>query len=113
MDPAAQGGTVTVDVSLDGPLPSGARPDLNIDGTIQVQRLTSIVFTGRPTVAQDNAVVGLFRLDPDGRTATRVQVRIGRISANAVEVVQGLRPGEKVILSDLSLSGDTERIRIK
>lgn len=113
MDPGAQGGTVTIDVSLDGPLPSGARPDLNIDGTIQLERLQNIVFSGRPTIAQDNSLVGLFRLDPDGRAATRVQVRIGRVSANAVEIVQGLRPGDKIVLSDVGLSGNTERIRIK
>jgi|SRR5688572_12604845 len=113
MDPAAQGGTVTIDVSIDDALPSGARPDLNIDGTIQLQRLNNIVFTGRPTVAQDNAVVGLFRLDPDGKTATRVQVRLGRVSANAVEVVQGLQPGDRIVLSDVPLPDNAERFRIK
>ncbi|HEV7836664.1 MAG TPA: HlyD family efflux transporter periplasmic adaptor subunit, partial [Gemmatimonadaceae bacterium] len=113
MDPAAQGGTVSIDVSLDGALPAGARPDLNVDGTIQLQRLANIVFTGRPTLAQDNAVIGLFRLDPDGKAASRVQVRLGRISANAVEIVQGLVPGDKVVLSDVSLPDNTERIRIK
>jgi len=113
MDPAAQGGTVTIDVAIDESLPPGARPDQNIDGTIQLERLKNIVFTGRPTLAQDNAVVGLFRLDPDGRTATRVQVRLGRVSANAVEVVQGLRPGDRIVLSDVPLPDGTERIRIK
>jgi hypothetical protein len=92
MDPAAVGGTVVIDISLDGPLPAGARPDLNVDGTIELERLRSIVFTGRPTIGQDNAVVGLFRLDTDGKTATRVQVRLGRASANTVEIVQGLQP---------------------
>jgi multidrug efflux pump subunit AcrA (membrane-fusion protein) len=71
------------------------------------------VFSGRPTIGQDNAVVGLFRLDPDGKTATRVQVRLGRASASTVEIVQGLQPGDRVILSELSLDGDTDRIRIK
>jgi HlyD family secretion protein len=113
MDPAAQGGSVAIDVSLDGTLPAGARPDLNIDGTIQLERLSNIVFTGRPTVGQDNAVVGLYRLDADGNTATRVQVRLGRMSANSVEIVQGLRPGDKVVLSDVQLPDDTERIRIR
>ena len=112
MDPA-QGGTVSIDVSLDGALPAGARPDLNIDGTIQLERLNNIVFTGRPTVGQDNAVVGLFRLDADGQTATRMQVRLGRTSANSVEIVQGLRPGDKVVLSDVQLPDDTEWIRIR
>jgi HlyD family secretion protein len=113
MDPAAQGGTVSIDVSLDGALPAGARPDLNIDGTIQLERLKNIVYTGRPTLAQDNAVIGLFRLDPDGKAASRVQVRLGRISANAVEIVQGLVPGDRVVLSDVSLPDNTERIRIR
>jgi HlyD family secretion protein len=113
MDPGAQGGTVTIDVSIDQSLPAGARPDLNIDGTIQLERLKNIVFTGRPTLAQDNAVVGLFRLDPDGSTATRVQVRLGRISANSVEVVQGLQPGDRIVLSDVPLPDGAERIRIK
>lgn len=113
MDPAAQGGTVTIDVSIDGALPPGARPDLNVDGTIQLERLKDVVFTGRPTVAQEQAIVGLFRLDPDGRSATRVQVRLGRVSANAVEVLQGLRPGDRIVLSEVALASDADRIRIK
>jgi multidrug efflux pump subunit AcrA (membrane-fusion protein) len=113
MDPAAQGGTVSIDVSLDGVLPAGARPDQNVDGTIQLERLKNIVYTGRPTLAQDNAVIGLFRLDPDGKAASRVQVRLGRISANSVEITQGLVPGDRVVLSDVSLPDNTERIRIK
>ncbi len=113
MDPAAVGGTVAIDISLDGPLPAGARPDLNIDGTIQLERVRNIVFTGRPTIGRDNAVVGLFRLDTDGKTATRVQVRLGRASANTVEIVQGLQPGDRVILSEVPLPDGTERIRLK
>ena len=113
MDPGAQGGTVTVDVALDGALPAGARPDLNIDGTIQLERQKNVLNTGRPTQAESNAIVGMFRLDPDGKTATRVSVRLGRVSTNSVEIVQGLKEGDKVILSDLSLPDNTERIRIK
>jgi HlyD family secretion protein len=113
MDPAAQGGTVTMDVSIDGPLPAGTRPDLNIDGTIQLERLRNILFTGRPAIADDNSLVSLFRLDPDGKSATRVAVRLGRVSANSVEIVQGLKGGDRVILSDMSLPDNTERIRIK
>ena len=71
------------------------------------------MYTGRPTLAQDNAVIGLFRLDPDGKAASRVQVRLGRISANSVEITQGLVPGDKVVLSDVSLPDNTERIRIR
>jgi multidrug resistance efflux pump len=113
MDPASQGGTVTIDVSLDGALPNGARPDLNVDGVVQLERLRNIVFTGRPSTGDNNAMITLFRIDPDGKTATRTAVRLGRVSANAVEIVQGLNPGDKVILSDMSLPDNTERIRIK
>jgi HlyD family secretion protein len=113
MDPAAQGGTVTVDIAIDDALPPGARPDVNVDGTIQLERLRNVLFTGRPTIAQDNSVVGLFRLDPDGNTATKVQVRVGRVSANAIEIVQGLEPGDRIVLSEVPLPDGTERIRIK
>jgi HlyD family secretion protein len=113
MDPAAQGGTVTIDVFLDGALPAGARPDLNIDGTIQLDKMKNVLFTGRPTLGQENSVVTMFRLDPGGKTATRVSVRLGRMSANAVEIVQGLKAGDKVVLSDQSLPDNTERIRLK
>jgi hypothetical protein len=113
MDPASQGGTVTIDVSLDGPLPAGARPDLNVDGVVQLERLKDVLFTGRPSLGDDNAMITMFRLDPDGKSATRVGVRLGRVSASSVEIVQGLKPGDKVILSDLSLPDNTEHIRIK
>ena len=113
VDPGAQGGTVTVDVSLDDPPPAGARPDLNVDGTIQLERLTNVLYTGRPTIAQDNAVVGLFRLDASGSNATRVQVRLGRVSSRSVEIVQGLKAGERIILSDVSLPDDADRIRLR
>ena len=113
MDPAAQGGTVTIDVSLDGALPQGTRPDLSVDGTIQLERLANVLFTGRPSVGQENSMVTMFRLDAGGKSATRVGVRVGRVSANAVEIAQGLRQGEKVILSDVSLPDNTERIRLK
>ncbi|HZI99332.1 MAG TPA: HlyD family efflux transporter periplasmic adaptor subunit [Gemmatimonadaceae bacterium] len=113
MDPASQGGTVTVDVSLDGKLPGGARPDQNIDGTIQLERMKNIVYTGRPALGDDNAVISMFKLDDDRKSATRVNVRLGRVSANSVEIVQGLKPGDKVILTDLSLPDNTERIRIR
>lgn len=113
MDPGSQGGTVTIDVSLDGRLPAGARPDLSVDGTIQLERLSNIVFTGRPALGQDNSVVTMFRLDADEKSATRVGVRLGRVSANSVEVIQGLKPGDKVILSDPTLPDNTERIRIR
>ena len=113
MDPAATAGTVTIDVALDGPLPAGARPDLNVDGTIQLEHLKNILYTGRTVIGQDNAPVGLFKLDPDGRTATRVQVQLGRTSVNAVEILRGLQAGDKVILSDMSAYDNTDRVRIK
>jgi HlyD family secretion protein len=113
MDPAAQGGTVSIDISIDGPLPGGTRPDLNVDGTIQLERLKNIVFTGRPALGQDNSMITMFRVDAGGKSATRVGVRLGRVSANSVEIVQGLGPGDRVILSDLSLPDHTDRIRLK
>ncbi|MBA4071717.1 MAG: RND transporter [Gemmatimonas sp.] len=113
IDPASSGGTVTVDIALDGALPNGARPDLSVDGTIQIQKLTGIVFTGRPAYGQDGATVGMFKLDADGRGATRVQVRLGTSSVNAVQVLAGLTPGDKVILSDMTMWDNTDRVRIK
>lgn len=113
MDPAAQGGTVTIDVSLDGALPQGTRPDLSVDGTIQLERLANVLFTGRPSVGQENSMVTMFRVDAGGKSATRVGVRLGRVSANSVELGQGLKQGDKVILSDVSLPDNTERIRLK
>jgi HlyD family secretion protein len=113
MDPAAQGGSVTIDVSLDGPLPSGSRPDLNIDGVVQIERLENVLYTGRPSGGDDDMMMTMFRLDPDGKSATRVGVRLGRASTTTVEIIQGLNAGDKVILSDMSLPESTERIRIK
>ena len=113
IDPASTGGTVTVDVSLDGALPNGARPDLNVDGTIQIQKLTNVIFTGRPAYGQDGATVGMFKLDSDGGAAIRVQVRLGVSSVNAVQIIAGLKPGDKVILSDMTQWDNTDRVRIK
>jgi len=113
IDPASSGGTVTVDVSLDGALPNGARPDLNVDGTIQIQKLTNVIYTGRPAYGQDGATIGMFKLDPDGKGATRIQVRLGVNSVNAVQILAGLKPGDKVILSDMTQWDNTERVRIK
>ena len=113
IDPASSGGTVTVDVSLDGALPNGARPDLNVDGTIQIQKLTNVIFTGRPAYGQDGATVGMFKLEPDGKGAIRVQVRLGVSSVNAVQILAGLKPGDKVILSDMTQWDNTDRVRIK
>jgi HlyD family secretion protein len=112
IDPAVEQGTVQVDVDLTGPLPAGARPDLSVDGTIEIERLPRVLFTGRPAYGQPNSTVGLFKLVEDGRYAIRVPVEIGRTSVNAVEIVKGLTAGDQVILSDTSAWDDNDRIRL-
>jgi HlyD family secretion protein len=113
IDPAVQNGTVTVDVRLEGEMPRGARPDLSVDGTIQVERLDNVLHVGRPAYGQANSTVGLFKLSPDGKEATRVNVRLGRTSVNTVEVLGGLQPGEKVIISDMSRWDGVDRVRVE
>lgn len=113
IDPAARAGSVHVDVALDGPLPPGARPDLNIEGTIELERLASVVFVGRPAVGQPGTTVSLFKLDPDGNGAERTQVQLGRSSVANVEVLSGLREGDQVILSELSQWDEVDRIRLR
>jgi HlyD family secretion protein len=112
IDPAVQNGTVTVDVRLEGKLPDGARPDLSVDGTVELERLNDVVYVGRPVFGQPNSVITLFRLEPDNREATRVQVKLGRSSVNTIEVVEGLRVGDQVILSDMSAQDAHNRIRL-
>jgi HlyD family secretion protein len=112
IDPAVQGGTVLVDVELEGPLPRGARPDLSVDGTIEIERLDDVVYTGRPAYGQADSTIYLFKVSEDGDVAVRVPVQIGRTSVNSVEIVQGLEPGDEVILSDTSSWDDYERIRL-
>lgn len=112
VDPAATAGTVTVDVKLDGPLPKGARPDLSVEGTIEIENLKDVIYVGRPAFGQPNTTISLFKLDEDGKAATRVQVKIGRVSVNAVEVLDGLKPGDRVILSDMSTWDAFNRIRL-
>lgn len=112
VDPAVQNGTVLVDVSLTGKLPPGARPDLSIDGTIQLERLEHVVFVGRPAFGQEKSIVDMFKLDPSGLYALRTPVRLGRSSVNTIEVVSGLTPGDRVILSDTSQWDDHDRIRL-
>ena len=102
IDPAVENGTVTVDVTLEGELPRGARPDLTVDGTIELERLDDVVYVGRPVFGQEESAVSLFRLDAEGDGATRTRVRLGRASVNTIEVVEGLRPGDQVVLSDMS-----------
>jgi len=112
IDPAVQNGTVTVDVALEGPLPRGARPDLSVDGTIDIERLNNVLYVGRPAYGQAESTVGLFRLTGDGREAERVNVKLGRGSASTIEVVQGLKPGDVVILSDMSQWDSSNKVRL-
>lgn len=112
IDPASVNGTVDVDVKLDGPLPDGARPDLSVDGTIEIQNLKDVLHVGRPVIGQAGQKIGLFKIDPDGKGATRVTVTLGKVSVNAVEIVDGLKAGDRVILSDMSAWDSHNRIRL-
>jgi HlyD family secretion protein len=112
VDPAVQNGTVTVDIALTGELPKGARPDLTVDGTIELERLADVIFVGRPAQGQPESQVSLFRLESDGVHASRVKVTLGRASVSTVEVREGLQPGEQVILSDTSAWDASDRIRL-
>lgn len=112
IDPAVQNGTVTVDVKLEGKLPDGARPDLSVDGTIEVERLADVIFVQRPVFGQPNSLITLFRLDPGTKDAMRVQVRLGRTSVNTIEVLEGLKVGDEVVLSDMSAYDAHNRIRL-
>lgn len=113
IDPAVYNGTVTVDVMLDDPLPPGARPDLSVDGTIDLERLTNVLYVGRPAFGQESSTVGMFVLQPDGKTAVRAQVKLGRSSVNTVEILGGLKDGDQVILSDMSRWDNFDRIRLE
>lgn len=113
IDPAVQNGSVLVDVDLEGTLPPGARPDLSVDGTIEIERLSDVLYVGRPAFGQPESQVRLFKLDPDGSRAHRVPVQLGRASVNLIEVQSGLNPGDRVVLSDTSQWDDYERIRLE
>ncbi len=113
IDPSVKEGTVTVDVRLEGALPAGARPDLSVDGTVELERLDNIIYVGRPTLGQPNSTITLFRVNADGKGATRVQVRLGRGSVATIEVLEGLRPGDQVILSDMTTWDPYDRIRLQ
>jgi HlyD family secretion protein len=112
IDPAAQNGTVGVDVALLGGLPQGARPELSVDGTIQIERLANVVYIDRPVSGEPDATIGLFKLDPDGKGASRVTVKLGRASVNTIEVRDGLKLNDRVILSDMSQYDSYPRIRL-
>jgi HlyD family secretion protein len=112
IDPASQNGTVTVDVSLEGELPKGARPDLSVDGTIELEHLADVLYVDRPAFGQEKSTVTLFRLMEEGKGAVRVQVKLGRSSVNTIEILEGLRVGDQVILSDMSAWDAYDRIRL-
>ena len=112
IDPAALNGTVGVDVALMGPLPEGARPELSVDGTIEIERLSNVVYVDRPVSGEPGATIGLFKIDPDGKGAERVNVKLGRASVNTIEVLDGLNVGDRVILSDMSQYDSQSRIRL-
>ena len=112
IDPAAINGNVTVDIHLEGGLPQGARPDLSVDGTVELERLQDVLFVQRPVFGQPNSLIGIFKVSPDGKEANRIQIRIGRVSVQTVEIVEGLKIGDKVILSDMSAWDDRDRLRL-
>jgi HlyD family secretion protein len=113
IDPSVQNGTVNVEVALEGTLPAGARADLSVDGTIEIERLDNVLYVGRPAFAQTGATVGLFKLDPSGHTAVRQSVVFGRSSVTTIEVVGGLAAGDRVIISDMSTWDNANKVRIE
>ncbi|MGA9956724.1 MAG: HlyD family efflux transporter periplasmic adaptor subunit [Acidobacteriaceae bacterium] len=112
INPAVVNGTVTVDVQIDGSLPQGARPDLSVDGTIDLQRLHDVLHVGRPAFGNENSTISLFKLDPSGNYADRVAVKVGRESVNEIQILSGLKAGDTVILSDMSREDSVDRIRL-
>src|SRR5437660_4262595 len=112
VDPAVEQGTVTVEIAFDEPLPKGARPDLSVDGTIELERLDNVVYVGRPAFGQENNTVGMFKLINDSGEAVRTPVKLGKSSVNTIEILSGLQPGDQVILSDTSAWDSHERIRL-
>ncbi len=113
IDPSVQSGAVNVDVALDGELPPGARPDLSVDGMVEIERLENVLHVGRPVFGQSSSTVGLFRVSADGNIAERVRVRLGRGSVNTIEILEGLVAGDRVILSDMSQWDDEDRLRLR
>ena len=113
IDPSVQNGTVTVDVLFDEPLPTGARPDLSVDGTVEIENLKNVLYVGRPVHGTSQSTISLFKLTPDGSEASRVNVKLGRTSVNTVEIMDGLQVGDRVILSDMSQWDNYDRVRLK
>lgn len=112
IDPAVVNGTRTVDVELDGPLPPGAVPQLSVDGTIDLERMNDVLYVGRPSLGNENSTLSLFRVDADGKTATRLPVKVGRASVEDIQVLEGLKEGDTVILSDMSRYDNVDHIRL-
>jgi HlyD family secretion protein len=112
VDPSVQNGTVKVDVALPGELPQGARPDLSVDGVIELEHLDDVVYVGRPAFGQEHSTASIFLLDSDGNYANRTQVDLGRSSVNTIEIVKGLKPGDRVILSDMSQWDSHDRVKL-
>jgi RND family efflux transporter MFP subunit len=112
IDPAVVNGTRTVDVALDGPLPAGAVPQLSVDGTIDLERMADVLYVGRPALGNENSTLSLFKIDPDGKGASRVSVKVGRASVNDIQILEGLNAGDTVILSDMSRWDNVDRIRL-
>jgi multidrug efflux pump subunit AcrA (membrane-fusion protein) len=113
IDPSVLNGTRTVDVTLDGPLPAGAVPQLSVDGTIELAHLHDVLHVGRPAFGNENSTISLFRYDPNGKTATRVQVQVGKASTTEIEIMNGLNEGDRVILSDMSRYDNTDKVRLE
>jgi len=111
--PVVIGGVMTVDVKLDGPAPEGTKPGQEVDGTVEIEKLDNVIFVGRPVFGQPNTTISLYKVDPDGKGANLVQVQLGRASVNTIEVLSGLQPADKVILSDMSAWSDFARIRLE
>ena len=112
IDPGVHNGTVTVDVALNG-FVEGERPDLSVDGQIDLERMSNVLYVGRPAFGNEDSTISLFKLSPDGKTATRVPVKVGRASVNAIQVLSGLNEGDTVILSDMSRWDQVDRIRLE
>jgi HlyD family secretion protein len=112
IDPSVQNGTVTVEVVLSGQLPKGARPDLTVDGTIEIERLENVLYIGRPAFGNENNTISVFKLDSNGKIATRVNIKLGRSSVNTIEILDGLKEGDQVIISDISSWDKFERINL-
>lgn len=112
IDPSVLNGTRVVDVSLDGALPPGAVPNLSVDGTIDQERLQNVLYVGRPAFGNPDSTITLFRYDPDGKTATRTQVKVGKASVTQIQILEGLKDGDRVILSDMSRYDSTDKVRL-